>query len=124
MFMLQLFIILGFFFSVSSSQETLLFSECLLTNIPFVCDVTLRAWISSRRFERTWRLRLQGYKVMSRHTIVLDWTAVTMSELASLFLHILTQQKSEDRFYFFASGLLFKLARHTALLHAAVSWLL
>jgi len=77
------------------------FCGCLLTNIPFFCDVTLRGWISrSRRFERTWRFRLQGYIVMSRHAVVHDWTAVTTSELASLFLHILRQLKSEDRFYF------------------------
>lgn len=86
---------------VSSSQETLLFSACLLTNIPFFCDVTLRDWRScSRRFERTWRLRPQAYMVMSWHTVVLDWTAVTTSQLAPLFLHIPRQLQSEDRFYF------------------------
>jgi hypothetical protein len=91
----------GFFPAQPHRKKTLLFSECLLTNIPFFWDVTLRGWISgSRRFERICHLRLQGDKVMSRHTVILDWTALTTSELAYLFLYILRQLISEDGFYF------------------------
>ena len=108
--------------SASSSQDTVLFCESLLANIMVLLDVTLRSWISCfGRFELTCRLRLQGCMVMSRQTEIRDWTAVRTADLTSLFHYFLRQLKSE--FFFFASGLLFKLVRHTAVSHA-VSWLL